>query len=283
MNRNQVIGKLVAEGLSYKTLSGLNDKQLQTLSSRMLKEQSEKGKVNVSSKNPKSKEITKNLTDAGMNVEITEEGDYKKEGFISFVVPNWSVGTLTGSSDDIDTEKKEMVDNFLSKVERKYGTTKFMVDDELDLGVCDSNDIDQETTECTRLLLQKSDKPIYHGDKNILDKQNIKEWIEGVINKNKSSFATKKSIMEVIKKRITEGGASPAPAPVKTPVKTPTKTPEKTPNKRPSRDPWKRPDDQPNPNPKMKKNKLPRFLTFSELSKMEGIKPSINENKKRRK
>ena len=71
MKRDVIVGKLIAEGLSEKTLVRLNDKQLISLAERMLSEQVTKGNV-VMSKASNSVDVKK-LTDQGLNVELREK------------------------------------------------------------------------------------------------------------------------------------------------------------------------------------------------------------------
>lgn len=86
MDRSKLIDKLISEGFEFKTLSILNDKQLVLLSTRVLSEQtttvppqttvinrSTNPTVNVSSNNPKIKDIVTNLNKNGVNVNVTEE------------------------------------------------------------------------------------------------------------------------------------------------------------------------------------------------------------------
>ena len=77
MKRDVIVGKLIAEGLSEKTLVRLNDKQLISLAERMLSEQVTKGNV-VMSKASNSVDVKK-LTDQGLNVELREKKKEVKE------------------------------------------------------------------------------------------------------------------------------------------------------------------------------------------------------------
>jgi hypothetical protein len=79
MTRKDIVEKLQKEGLSEKTLSTLNDKQITELASRMLGEQvTKKGSVVM----PKTSLPTdiKKVTDTGVNVELREtlKGNQKK-------------------------------------------------------------------------------------------------------------------------------------------------------------------------------------------------------------
>jgi hypothetical protein len=77
MKRNELVDKLVSEGLSEKTLSKLTDNQLNILSSRMLGEQIKKGNVVVPTNTDPNK--IKQLTGQGLDVALgnkpTTEGD----------------------------------------------------------------------------------------------------------------------------------------------------------------------------------------------------------------
>lgn len=72
MKRDIIVGKLMAEGLSEKTLVKLNDRQLANLAERMLGEQVKKGSV-VMSKVTSNPNDVKKLTDQGLNVELREK------------------------------------------------------------------------------------------------------------------------------------------------------------------------------------------------------------------
>ena len=72
MKRDVIVGKLIAEGLSEKTLVRLNDNQLLSLAERMLSEQMKKGSV-VMSKTTSNPNDVKKLTDQGLNVELREK------------------------------------------------------------------------------------------------------------------------------------------------------------------------------------------------------------------
>jgi hypothetical protein len=79
MKRDVIVGKLIAEGLSEKTLVKLNDKQLLSLAERMLSEQMKKGSV-VMPKSTSNPADVKKLTDQGLNVELREkENKYFKK------------------------------------------------------------------------------------------------------------------------------------------------------------------------------------------------------------
>jgi ribosomal protein L34E len=76
MKRDVIVGKLIAEGLSEKTLVKLNDKQLLSLAERMLSEQVKKGSV-VMPKSTSNPQDVKKLTDQGLNVELREKKNDK--------------------------------------------------------------------------------------------------------------------------------------------------------------------------------------------------------------
>jgi len=78
MKRDVIVGKLIAEGLSEKTLVKLNDKQLLSLAERMLSEQMKKGNV-VMSKTSSNPNDVKKLTDQGLNVELREKENKKSK------------------------------------------------------------------------------------------------------------------------------------------------------------------------------------------------------------
>ena len=78
MKRIELVQRLIKEGMSEKTLANFSDKQIISLSERMLGEQSTtsgKGFTNVSGKNPQAAAIAKTLNSQGVNVNVTEEDD----------------------------------------------------------------------------------------------------------------------------------------------------------------------------------------------------------------
>ena len=81
MKRNELVDKLVNEGLSVKTLSKLTDNQLNILGSRMLGEQMKKGDVVVPTNTDPNK--IKQLTAQGMDVALVNkpatEGEMSEE------------------------------------------------------------------------------------------------------------------------------------------------------------------------------------------------------------
>lgn len=72
MERKNIIQKLVAEGMTEKTLANLNDMQLFLLADRMLSEQLKKGSIVMSKGTTSTSEIDK-YTRAGQNVELREK------------------------------------------------------------------------------------------------------------------------------------------------------------------------------------------------------------------
>ena len=81
MKRNELVDKLVSEGLSEKTLSKLTDNQINILGSRMLGEQMKKGDVVVPTNTDPNK--IKQLTAQGLDVALVNkpatEGDVTEE------------------------------------------------------------------------------------------------------------------------------------------------------------------------------------------------------------
>ena len=81
MKRNELVDKLVSEGLSEKTLSKLTDNQINILGSRMLEEQMKKGDVVVPTNTDPNK--IKQLTAQGLDVALVNkpatEGDVTEE------------------------------------------------------------------------------------------------------------------------------------------------------------------------------------------------------------
>ena len=84
MKRNELIDKLVNEGLSEKTLSKFTDKQISDLSERLLGEQmsNQPGQTQVTANvnDPNFKQVMDKLKQSGVqNVNVTEEGDVNED------------------------------------------------------------------------------------------------------------------------------------------------------------------------------------------------------------
>ena len=81
MKRIELVQRLVKEGMSEKTLANFSDKQIISLSERMLGEQmSGQSKGSVQMKKTSNPSDIKKVTDSGINVTLNEKlkGDQKK-------------------------------------------------------------------------------------------------------------------------------------------------------------------------------------------------------------
>lgn len=112
MKRDVIVGKLIAEGLSEKTLVKLNDRQLAGLAERMLSEQVKKGSV-VMSKITSNPNDVKKLTDQGLNVELREK---KKE--VEVEEQTTKLGSTPGLGDNKGSTELDNVTVTASKLQK---------------------------------------------------------------------------------------------------------------------------------------------------------------------
>lgn len=125
MNRKDIINKLLSEGFSVSTLAPFNDKQLNSLYSRVIKE--EETKTKISSKTPNLKTIVKDLKNQGIDdIEITEDEENvnikKKSGiFAKKNLKEW-VNNLVDSEYTSFTSKNEILEMISSKIQNEEET-----------------------------------------------------------------------------------------------------------------------------------------------------------------
>ena len=240
MKRNEVIQKLIKEGFSQNTLINMSDKQISMLSQRILGEAAD---IIISKKDP---EFGKKVEDA------------KKQGKSVETYEGHGVGSkVTKGHNGIP----EFMDSKKLKGEKK---------DKEDSKKKDKEDPKKKKTEKKSLNLKKLED---------LDKKEIKEWVETLIENNYHPLTTKDEIMELVKQKLNEG---PGPL-VADPdvdvepdidVEPDVDSPSVNPDTDPYVDPWDNPGVGPDPRPKFQGEKgMPEFFKFKEILQ------SINEKK----
>jgi len=297
MNRQNIVKKLVIEGFSEKTLVGLSDKQLITLSKRILKEQDDedhKGIPHVKSGSQDELKLKNDKKSFVTYEEEMKEGDGSLPGLsvkgspkpkggkksevkkndIEDNKPNEEETTEENEGGKKPTSKQDKFKEFLKKKKGKK-TDKKVVNKKKSSNL--AKDTKGEQTESDNVGIKAG----VDWDKNMEENKNIKEWVDQLVQTEKNSITTKNEIMELINLKLQEQFAEPDIAEPVTKPKTPTKEPDKAPGKDPYHDPWKTPGIGPDPEPKMEKGgegdsvgeELPDFLSF------DSIISSVNEDK----
>jgi len=172
--------------------------------------------------------------------------------------------TLTVKQDDL---KKIKPENLVNKTVR--------IVPESEIAECGSKSFVKEEgclDECgetKKEIKEKSHKKVTPKNESI-EKSQILNWVENLVESKYYSVTTKNEIMELIQRKLNE--QSVAEPEIETPVKEPRTRPSeptKEPGKRPFKEPWKKPGPGPDPRPKMEKNiELPEFLFFSNIVKL---------------
>jgi hypothetical protein len=258
MKRDVIVGKLIAEGLSEKTLVKLNDKQLLSLAERMLGEQVTKGNV-VMSKASNSVDVKK-LTDQGLNVELREKENKKSKKCED-------CGKTIGDCKCDHTHLDESP-NFGKKVTKGHnGTPEFMDSKKLK---------ESEVKKWVKGLVENKK---FHS---FTSKNEIMELIKVKLTENKSEPSKPDTDTPVREKPTTKPGKPKRENPFE-PKHTPkpkalgedggTKTAPTKPKVEPGTKPKKENPFEPKHTPKpkalgeqgQKKNKMPEFMKFKNL------------------
>ena len=311
MKRIDIIEKLIAEGFSEKTLAGMNDKELNLLSLRIINEQTlpygqQKGSV-IMKKDRVTPIDAKKWTDSGVNIEVKEEKKWIQKAF-NKIEKKGTEGKCTGDKfggpgcpegskaynmaknlRKINTEEKEINEDgpipgteaklkVLPKVKTVPPGNVIPVGKPQTIG----KPIPPSKVKIKsnpKIQIVPPEKVVLAKKPKSQKKQEVKEWVEKLIENQYHSLTTKDEIMELISIKLTEQAPEVAPAPVKEPkVKPeveprPEKTPEKTPDRRPHINPW---DPKPGKDDKPKLD-FPEFLTYDELQRLDSS--SLSEAK----
>ncbi len=249
MKRNQIVGLLVKEGFSQSTLVVMSDKQLEMLSERILGEQavSGKGKVKMPANTPPDK--IKQVTDGGIDVELTEKlvGKQKK-------LDKNHNGKIDGQDFKILKGQKKEVKEELKGNQEKIDKNKN--------GKIDSEDF----------KLLKNKKKLDKKKLEDIDKKEIKEWVDSLVENDYHSLTTKDEIMELIKIKLHEQPDVMEPdIDVEPDIDIdPDIDAPPSPDKDPFIDPWQNPGEGPDPRPKFEKGNggsMPAFMEFKNILK----------------
>jgi len=195
MKRNEIISKLVLEGLSEKTLANFTDKQINSLAERILSEQQTaagaKGLTYLDSKDPMAAQKAKSLNSQGVNTKMEEE--------------------LIGKQKNIDKNHNGKIDAQDFKILK--GQKKKKNIDEKDKG----NLIKNKNTIYDKALkdlggedgvikfLEKGTKGEKKKKSNKKETKEVKNWVKGIVeNKYFHNFTSKGEIMELINTKLNE-------------------------------------------------------------------------------
>jgi hypothetical protein len=226
MKRIDIIERLVAKGFSTNTLVKFNDNQLHKLSTKLLGEGLQV-KADDLKNDPTLADKLKDLKDKDVTIVPEEMGALKQTpqsmeayeseespDIISFTIPKHAVSVLiNGDSSGLEDDDEEEINNFVDKIVSKFGNANFMLpsEDEMDLGFCYRNDINNLGGECYKLLIKPSNKEVNENikgkqkqKKSALNMKKLNAFVENVVDKKYHSLATKGDIVSLIKERMNE-------------------------------------------------------------------------------
>ena len=248
MKRAELVKKLIAEGISEKTLVNLSDKHLNELAERLLEEQvtpvagaSISGStVNVSSRNPNMKNIVTNLQKQGFkNINVTEEGNVNEE--------KPSAGLSKEKKSEVVKKAKKGGD-----IGKKGKGFEKIVAKAKESGAKDPKAV-------AAAAMWKNIKR---------ENKEVKEWVNSLAEQNFHSFTSKNEIMELIQVKLNEDKPAPSKPSPDAPVR---EKPTTKPGKPKRENPF---EPKHNPKPKALKEEgeeqksVPSFISFKNL----GIK-----------
>jgi hypothetical protein len=178
MKRNEIINKLVNEGLSEKTLSRFSDRQINELSKRFFGE----GTVMISKKSPTFKSDVDTAKKENKTIE-TYEQEKKKSKKEEVKEDGWDSRSVSKQFKKINTSKKRNVP--------KGDNVSFTDDDKV-----------------TDDFYKKLNKSTYNSKTKTLEPtesvKEVKEWVENVVENNYHPFTSKNEIMDLIKTKLNE-------------------------------------------------------------------------------
>jgi hypothetical protein len=270
MKRDIIVGQLIKEGFSEKTLVRFSDKQLSSLASRILSEQQVKGAVIM--KKTSSPQDVKKITDMGTNVELREKKSTVKE-------------VLKGGQKKLDKNHNGKIDAQDFKILKGQKKSEVKEDGKWiqkaihpskegslkkSLGVKKDEKIPvsklKSATKKSGKIGQRARLALTLRKLN--EYSDAQEWVEGIVENNYHSLTTKNEIMELIKSKLTESDVmenQPATKPAPSTNPSPTVDPNRPKPQKPKRENPFEPGRQ--PKPKAKTN-IPDFMKFDNI----GIK-----------
>lgn len=247
MKRNQIVDLLVKEGFSQSTLVVMSDKQLGMLSERILGESITK----VATTDIKTQE---ELKKAKKPFEVYE-GDQNEE--------------LKGGQKKLDKNHNGKIDAQDFKILK--GEKKKEVKEELkgNQTKIDKNKNGKIDSEDFKLLKSKKNTDIKKKLED-LDKKEVNEWVDKLVENDYHSLTTKDEIMELIKLKLNEQPDVMEPdidvepdIDIEPDIDSPP-----SPDKDPFIDPWQNPGEGPDPRPKFETGKgMPEFLKYKNILK----------------
>mgnify|MGYP006142274171 CR=1 FL=1 len=264
MKRNQIVDLLVKEGFSQSTLVVMSDKQLGMLSERILGEQpvvtQNVQQTTIDTTTPEGKKAAASLLNDPKNIkgkyEVKEvEDDHKKE--------------LKGGQKKLDKNHNGKIDAQDFKILK--GQKKKEVKEELkgNQEKIDKNKNGKIDSEDFKLLKSKKKTDIKKKLED-LDKKEVNEWVDKLVENDYHSLTTKDEIMELIKIKLNEQPDVMEPdidvepdIDIEPDIDSPP-----SPDKDPFIDPWQNPGEGPDPRPKFETGKgMPEFLKFKNILK----------------
>lgn len=271
MKRNQIVGLLVKEGFSQSTLVVMSDKQLEMLSERILGES--------------TKMIPK---DKVQDIELAKKN---KETFMTYEEKSEVKEELKGGQKKLDKNHNGKIDaqDFKILKGQKKEVKEELKGDQHKIDKNKNGKIDSEDFK----LLKNKKKEVKEeccpkcgvvgckcGEKKKLDKKKldeidrkeIKEWVDSLVENDYHSLTTKDEIMELIKMKLHEQPDVMEPdIDVEPDIDIdPDIDAPPSPDKDPFIDPWQNPGEGPDPRPKFEKGNggsMPAFMEFKNILK----------------
>jgi hypothetical protein len=290
MKRNQIVGLLVKEGFSQSTLVVMSDKQLEMLSERILGEQIKAipgktaykidGEGDLGSLPPASKGYSVSIDPVDKKPVAQPMESEVKEG-------------LKGGQKKLDKNHNGKIDaqdfKILKGQKKKKEVKEELKGNQKNIDKNKNGKIDGEDFE----ILKGKKKEVKEeccpkcgvvgckcGEKKKLDKKKledidkkeIKEWVDSLVENDYHSLTTKDEIMELIKIKLHEQPDVMEPdIDVEPDIDIdPDIDAPPSPDKDPFIDPWQNPGEGPDPRPKFEKGNggsMPAFMEFKNILK----------------
>ncbi len=242
MKRNIIVGKLIKEGFSEKTLVKFTDKQLLELSKRILSEEAtNQPQVTANVNDPNFNQVMTKLKQSGVqNINVTEEDDKKEEdlgeslhGIMIGAIKDRLTKDLGREPKDheIEREHNKFMDSWKKDNEKKQKGEKeptkkkkdvdellrFYDDDgnpiknkkgEHDAVSTKSKDFKKKTKskKCSDCGEDAKDCKCDHS--HLDENRTIKNWVKTLAEENFHSFTSKNEIMELINYKLNESEVS---------------------------------------------------------------------------
>jgi hypothetical protein len=267
MKRNQIVGLLIKEGFSQSTLVVMSDKQLEMLSERILGEQIKAipgktaykidGEGDLGSLPPASKGYSVSIDPVDKKPVAQPMESEVKEG-------------LKGGQKKLDKNHNGKIDaqdfKILKGQKKKKEVKEELKGNQKNIDKNKNGKIDGEDFEI--LKGKKLDKKKLED----IDKKEIKEWVDSLVENDYHSLTTKDEIMELIKIKLHEQPDVMEPdIDVEPDIDIdPDIDAPPSPDKDPFIDPWQNPGEGPDPRPKFEKGNggsMPAFMEFKNILK----------------